>query len=666
MNKTQDYVRELVTIICIRRHTIGIVALLVILAAVLIALFWPPVYACTGAILVKRTNPMVNVESVEYSEGEMRHIREEDINSEMQILTARSVAQATVEELTGEAGLDKAADPVAKIERNLRTRRPPNSNVIEVTFTWDDTEEAERILDTYFEQYLHYRAQVYNPWQAREFFAGQIETYKKELQNREDRLVELARGANVLDPQAQINSNMGLQEHLEEEATRLASRRNDLKEHIENLGAALSSGKVTVVSPGGGTGTFGPFGPDPAPEIESNINIRSDLEAELVRLKNRRTELKEHILHLEESLAAGETSVPLPELKTSAVAGSWHQEAIRSNMMVRSALETELTRLKNRKTDLAERILHLDKSLQDRNLRYFSEVDDMQINDLAEALQEAVAEKQRIATVYTEQSAKVQAAKEAVEESFHALREEVRDYVEGRRAELLATKKNIQEVQSKLNRLEQSTIDLDESLGEVRKSEIRAYIGSRQAQLQAAEQNMAAVEARLRELDQQSQQLAENMADTEKAELQSYIEDRRAALQATEENLQTIQTKLETLRKRNVQLYEDLMTTTRLKRQIGLLEESYRTFAKRFEEATMHAKSTTARLFNVTILSSPKAAETPVFPNKLRVISLGIVIGLIVGISSGFLLEFFDHTFKRPEDVENYTGLRHIYSIPEL
>jgi capsular polysaccharide biosynthesis protein len=57
---------------------------------------------------------------------------------------------------------------------------------------------------------------------------------------------------------------------------------------------------------------------------------------------------------------------------------------------------------------------------------------------------------------------------------------------------------------------------------------------------------------------------------------------------------------------------------------------------------------------------------SPVFPNKKTFIPIGFIVGILLGFTIGFLREFFDHTFKRPEDVDNYLGLPTILSIPEF
>jgi capsular polysaccharide biosynthesis protein len=45
---------------------------------------------------------------------------------------------------------------------------------------------------------------------------------------------------------------------------------------------------------------------------------------------------------------------------------------------------------------------------------------------------------------------------------------------------------------------------------------------------------------------------------------------------------------------------------------------------------------------------------------------LGIVTGLIIGLTLGFLYEFFDPTYKRPEEVEERMNISVILSIREV
>lgn len=55
---------------------------------------------------------------------------------------------------------------------------------------------------------------------------------------------------------------------------------------------------------------------------------------------------------------------------------------------------------------------------------------------------------------------------------------------------------------------------------------------------------------------------------------------------------------------------------------------------------------------------------TPVGPNKKMTILLAAVIGMLLAVGAGFLLEYLDDSLKHPEDVRKTTGLTTLASVP--
>ena len=112
-----------------------------------------------------------------------------------------------------------------------------------------------------------------------------------------------------------------------------------------------------------------------------------------------------------------------------------------------------------------------------------------------------------------------------------------------------------------------------------------------------------------------------------------------------------------------MKLKKQLIDSQRIGREINLFEFSQETFSKRREEA----KTATAENVpsDISILSRAFPSNGPVFPKKTVVIPLGLLVGFLTGFSLGFLRQYFDHTFKKPSDVENYLGLPVIFSIPK-
>ena len=149
-----------------------------------------------------------------------------------------------------------------------------------------------------------------------------------------------------------------------------------------------------------------------------------------------------------------------------------------------------------------------------------------------------------------------------------------------------------------------------------------------------------------------------------KADVAVYLRNQESELRILEDTIKSLQTRVITLSKRNINIYTQLVQSERLRNQISLLQYSYDTFSKRLEEAKIVSESNLGKLFAISVIAKPFFSGTADFPQKKKVIPIGIIVGLITGCSFGFLIEFFDHSFKTPEDVAKYTGLPVIFSIP--
>jgi uncharacterized protein involved in exopolysaccharide biosynthesis len=151
-----------------------------------------------------------------------------------------------------------------------------------------------------------------------------------------------------------------------------------------------------------------------------------------------------------------------------------------------------------------------------------------------------------------------------------------------------------------------------------------------------------------------------------KSEVEEYKEDQLQQLQILNEKINYIENKLNTIDKINVELRKHHIDSKRIEAESDLLLFSYETFFKRREEAKIkNSIEATNFSSHVAILSKAYSPESPVFPKKVVIIPLGLIIGFITGCSLGFLREYFDHTFKKPGDIETYTGLPVILSIPK-
>lgn len=140
------------------------------------------------------------------------------------------------------------------------------------------------------------------------------------------------------------------------------------------------------------------------------------------------------------------------------------------------------------------------------------------------------------------------------------------------------------------------------------------------------------------------------------------VRKERNTLVTLNEKIAMTRAKLDDLRASNRELNTLALKARQLERQIDITEGTMRTFDTRFQEARIKAQED--NLFKVGVVEAPQAGQAPVFPNPNTILPVALAIGLLLGLTAGFLLEFFDHRFRRPEDLHNFAGLPCIFSIP--
>lgn len=148
-------------------------------------------------------------------------------------------------------------------------------------------------------------------------------------------------------------------------------------------------------------------------------------------------------------------------------------------------------------------------------------------------------------------------------------------------------------------------------------------------------------------------------------EVRSLKAEMESQLQAIENQNEFIKQKLRDIDLRNTELKLAAFSMEALEKENKVLQVSFETFYKRKEEAKL-ASNDVINQSNISILSHPQLPLTASFPNKRILIPFGFIVACLSGLIVGFLVEFFDHTFKRPEDIVNLLGMRHLLSINNI
>lgn len=267
MMRSEDYKRELIIIFFTHLRMIVAIMLMVFVGAVLIAFFWPKTYSATGSVLVKTKKPDTIPESMDQvTFPKFTDVTKEDLYSEIQLLLSADVIGKTITylednrlffigkdtgnaaSLTPEQRNEIFNKKIYKVKTHLEATPLPASNVIGITITGKNSDNAVTLLNTLMDQYMAYRTEVYSPGEEESFFVEQTNSFKESLDAKEEELFKLISENKATDPQKEIANNLQLKGDLERALNQLKSSTIEKKSAIEYLEKTIASPDIEYFS----------------------------------------------------------------------------------------------------------------------------------------------------------------------------------------------------------------------------------------------------------------------------------------------------------------------------------------------------------------------------------------------------------------------------------
>ncbi|MBY6187957.1 hypothetical protein KUV89_15165 [Marinobacter hydrocarbonoclasticus] len=242
---TENPLRELVTILFMQKALIQRVAVLVFLMVLAVLLFWPSVYQIDSSVLLKAKQVERTPEMLEETMLRVNPVNEDDLNSEVAIITSQAVLRRAVERLVEQGLWDAPEDEsdlvkaTRSLEAKLSTKVVPSSKVIRISMAWSDPDEGSQVLSAVINSYLSYRTTVFEPDTLRDLFTQQTEDYSNQLNQRRAEKMALIESHQAASPSLEIEQNLTLLRELKLQHNQLDQQAQSLTHRQEKLAQAL-------------------------------------------------------------------------------------------------------------------------------------------------------------------------------------------------------------------------------------------------------------------------------------------------------------------------------------------------------------------------------------------------------------------------------------------
>ncbi len=138
---------------------------------------------------------------------------------------------------------------------------------------------------------------------------------------------------------------------------------------------------------------------------------------------------------------------------------------------------------------------------------------------------------------------------------------------------------------------------------------------------------------------------------------------RRAGLQA---KLQSLDVHLASAQNDLKTLIANEGGIERLQREKEIQEANYRKYSEKMEQARIDNALDMGKISNISMAQAATFPIEPSRPKKALNLALGFIFGALGALGLACATEYFDHSFKRPEDVEKKLHMPVLATIPLL
>jgi uncharacterized protein involved in exopolysaccharide biosynthesis len=150
-----------------------------------------------------------------------------------------------------------------------------------------------------------------------------------------------------------------------------------------------------------------------------------------------------------------------------------------------------------------------------------------------------------------------------------------------------------------------------------------------------------------------------------KRELERSVAAQKIQAQSIEARLVELEKTIEELKERIRFTAAEKSKYDQLRNAFALAKEAYVSAMTQLEEARL-GQALNKEKQHITYIDKPMVPDKPFKPNRILIVILGFIAGAFLGIATSLMFDFFDHSIRRHEDIDQYLEITILGSIPEL
>jgi polysaccharide biosynthesis transport protein len=148
-------------------------------------------------------------------------------------------------------------------------------------------------------------------------------------------------------------------------------------------------------------------------------------------------------------------------------------------------------------------------------------------------------------------------------------------------------------------------------------------------------------------------------------EINSYIKSKRVELATIAGKIAEYNNQIAHYEASISETAQQRSTYEALKQEYTLASRAYEQAVSKMEQAHM-ASALNQDVQNITIVEHPQLPFKPVKPNRILLVVVGLLGGIMFGVAVALVVDFFDHTIKSPADIERWLDVPVLGSVDRV